>query len=316
MKWGVSVKEVIAKATDVEVLYGDHAALDKINMSVNRGDIYALVGKNGAGKTTLLRLFTGQNAPDYGKIELFGETTVAGLNKARRRTGAIIETPAFYPFFSAERNLEYYRIQRGISDKSVVERVLRETGLYEAKDKKFKNYSLGMKQRLGIALALMHDPEFLILDEPINGLDPAGIVEMRKLMLRLNKENNLTIIISSHILSELANMATCYGFIDHGIILKEMTAEELSNQERSHIKLHTSNGAAMADLLSSDLQLNAEYVSDEDIIYIYLNAEESYPTEKISRFVFEQGQELYSLEIVKSTLEDYFIELLGGTTIE
>ena len=228
--------ETIAKATDVEVIYGDKPALDKINMSVKKGDIYALIGKNGAGKTTLLRLFTGQNAPDYGSIELFGQTGTHGLNEARKRTGAIIETPAFYPFFSAERNLEYYRIQRGIDDPSIVETVLKETGLYEAKDKKFKNFSLGMKQRLGIALSLMHDPEFLILDEPINGLDPAGIVEMRKLMLRLNKENGLTIIISSHILSELANMATCYGFIDHGQILQEMSAEELEAKEKSYVK--------------------------------------------------------------------------------
>ena len=303
--------EVIAKATDVEVIYGDKPALDKINMSVKKGDIYALIGKNGAGKTTLLRLFTGQNAPDYGSIELFGKKGTHGLNEARKRTGAIIETPAFYPFFSAERNLEYYRIQRGIDDPSIVE-----TGLYEAKDKKFKNFSLGMKQRLGIALSLMHDPEFLILDEPINGLDPAGIVEMRKLMLRLNKENGLTIIISSHILSELANMATCYGFIDHGQILQEMSAEELEAKEKSYVKMRTSNGEKAAECLSKELQLDASYNADDDTIYIYFENNTVYPTEKISRFLFEKGYDLYSLEIVKTTLEDFFIELLGGTTIE
>lgn len=308
--------EVIAKATDVEVIYGDKPALDKINMSVKKGDIYALIGKNGAGKTTLLRLFTGQNAPDYGSIELFGKKGTHGLNEARKRTGAIIETPAFYPFFSAERNLEYYRIQRGIDNPSVVETVLKETGLYEVKDKKFKNFSLGMKQRLGIALSLMHDPEFLILDEPINGLDPAGIVEMRKLMLRLNKENGLTIIISSHILSELANMATCYGFIDHGQILQEMSAEELEAKEKSYVKIRTSNADKAAEDLAQELRLNASYHSDDDTIYIYFKDNIVYPTEKISRFLFEQGYDLYSLEIVKTTLEDFFIELLGGTTIE
>ena len=300
--------EVIAKATDVEVIYGDKPALDKINMSVKKGDIYALIGKNGAGKTTLLRLFTGQNAPDYGSIELFGKKGTHGLNEARKRTGAIIETPAFYPFFSAERNLEYYRIQRGIDDPSIVKTVLKETGLYEAKDKKFKNFSLGMKQRLGIALSLMHDPEFLILDEPINGLDPAGIVEMRKLMLRLNKENGLTIIISSHILSELANMATCYGFIDHGQILQEMSADELEAKEKSYVKVRTSDGEKAAECLSQELKLDASYNAD-DVTMVY-------PTEKISRFLFEKGYDLYSLEIVKTTLEDFFIELLGGTTIE
>ena len=173
-----------------------------------------------------------------------------------------------------------------------------------------------MKQRLGIALSLMHDPEFLILDEPINGLDPAGIVEMRKLMLRLNKENGLTIIISSHILSELANMATCYGFIDHGQILQEMSAEELEAKEKSYVKVRTSNGEKAAKYLSKELQLDASYNADEDTIYIYFENNAVYPTEKISRFLFEMGYDLYSLEIAKTTLEDFFIELLGGTTIE
>lgn len=315
------MEEIIAKAIDVEVLYGEHAACDKINMSVKRGDIYALVGKNGAGKTTLLRLFTGQNAPDYGSIELFGEHTAAGLNRARGRTGAIIETPAFYPFFSAEKNLEYYRIQRGIRDPYVVERVLRETGLYEARNKKFKNFSLGMKQRLGIALALMHDPEFLILDEPINGLDPAGIVEMRRLMLRLNKEKQLTIIISSHILSELANMATCYGFIDHGVIKKEMTAEELSRLEHPKIQVRTNDNSAVMQIITDTFHLQTELSENGDAFLIRNQSTNSdselpFPTEQISRLIVEQGYDLYTIEIMKSTLEDYFIELLGGTTIE
>ncbi len=308
------MSEIIAKAVDVEVLYGNHAALDKINMQVKKGDIYALVGKNGAGKTTLLRLFTGQNAPDYGHIEMFGKTGKQALNKVRHRTGAIIETPAFYPFFSAVQNLEYYRIQRNIKDKSVVERTLKETGLYEARNKKFKNYSLGMKQRLGIALALMHDPEFLVLDEPINGLDPAGIVEMRKLMLKLNREKGLTIIISSHILSELANMATCYGFIDHGVILKELTAKELEDIERSYIRLSTNDDEAVAAAVVKNLNTSAYYSADDKCIII--PDIDSSPSEKISRFVMESGYDLYSLEIVKTTLEDYFIHLLGGASIE
>ncbi len=308
------MSEIIAKAVDVEVLYGNHAALDKINMQVKKGDIYALVGKNGAGKTTLLRLFTGQNAPDYGHIEMFGETGRQALNKARHRTGAIIETPAFYPFFSAVQNLEYYRIQRNIKDKSIIERILKDTGLYEARNKKFKNYSLGMKQRLGIALALMHEPEFLILDEPINGLDPAGIVEMRKLMLKLNREKGLTIIISSHILSELANMATCYGFIDHGVILKELTASELEDIEKSYIKLSTNNDEAVAAAIAENINASAYYSMDDRCIMI--PDIDISPSEKISRFVVESGYDLYSLEIVKTTLEDYFIQLLGGASIE
>lgn len=308
------MSEIIAKAVDVEVIYGNHAALNKINMQVKKGDIYALVGKNGAGKTTLLRLFTGQNAPDYGHIEMFGNTGTHALNNARKRIGAIIETPAFYPFFSAVQNLEYYRIQRNIEDKSVIERVLKDTGLYEARNKKFKNYSLGMKQRLGIALCLMHDPEFLVLDEPINGLDPAGIVEMRKLMLKLNREKGLTIIISSHILSELANMATCYGFIDNGVILKELTSSELDNIEKNYIKLSTNDNSSVVAAIAANVNSSA-YVAD-DGKYIIIPDIDSSPSEVISRFVIESGYELYSLEIVKSTLEEYFISLLGGATIE
>jgi ABC-2 type transport system ATP-binding protein len=308
--------DIIAEAINAEVLYGEHAALDKINMSVKRGDIYALVGKNGAGKTTLLRLFTGQNDPDYGEIKLFGETGRNKLNHARSRTGAIIETPAFYPFFTAEKNLEYYRIQRGIKDSKVISEVLKATGLYEARQKKFKNFSLGMKQRLGIALALMHKPEFLILDEPINGLDPAGIVEMRRLLLKLNKEENLTIIISSHILSELANMATCYGFIDKGKILKELTAQELEQLEQSYVRLTTGDNEKSISLLRERLGLDAAFDTEQQTIVIPENGNQPLDTSQVSRLIVEENIPLYSLETIKATLEDYFIELLGGTTIE
>ena len=194
--------EVIAKATDVEVIYGDKPALDKINMSVKKGDIYALIGKNGAGKTTLLRLFTGQNAPDYGNIELFGKKGTHGLNEARKRTGAIIETPAFYPFFSAERNLEYYRIQRGIDDPSIVETVLKETGLYEAKDKKFKNFSLGMKQRLGLARVLAGQAQLLLMDEPFAALDFLTRAELQTQLLTIQQRLPRTIVLVTHQLEE------------------------------------------------------------------------------------------------------------------
>ena len=228
--------EVIVKATNVEVIYGDKPALDKINMSVKKGDIYALIGKNGAGKTTLLRLFTGQNGPDYGSIELFGKKGTHGLNEARKRTGAIIETPAFYPFFSAERNLEYYRIQRGIDNPSVVETVLKETGLYEAKDKKFKNFSLGMKQRLGIALSLMHDPEFLILDEPTSGLDPLMQREFFHI-IRERNEQGATVFLSSHVLSEIQRNCTRAAIIREGRIIACDRVEALSKTNAKRISV-------------------------------------------------------------------------------
>ena len=204
--------------------YGAHTAVDRVDLAVNRGEIYGLVGRNGAGKTTLIRMVTGQTLPTGGALALFGASGGKELSAARARTGVMVETPSFYPYLTARQNLEYYRIQRGIPGKNVVDQVLSEVDLADTGKKTFKNFSLGMKQRLGLALALMARPDFLLLDEPINGLDPEGIVEFRNLLLRLNQERQTTILISSHILSELANLATCYGFIDNGVMLEQISA--------------------------------------------------------------------------------------------
>ena len=223
--------------------YGSHTAVDRAELTVEKGQIYGLVGRNGAGKTTIIRMVTGQTIPTAGEISLFG---AAGreLMKVRARTGVMVETPSFYPYLTARQNLEYYRIQRGIPGKGTVDQALEEVDLADTGKKTFKNFSLGMKQRLGLALALMNRPDFLLLDEPINGLDPEGIVEFRNLLLKLNRERQTTILISSHILPELANLATCYGFIDNGVMLEQITARALEEKCRACIEARGLRGAA------------------------------------------------------------------------
>lgn len=181
------MKEVI-KTYGLSKQYKNFDALKEINIKVKQGDIYGLVGDNGAGKTTLLRILTGQSLSSEGSFELFSTSNDKDLKEVKKHIGVVIESPSFYPNLTVEKNLEYYRIQRGIPGKDKVGRALREVNIYEARKKKFSQLSLGMKQRLGLALCIMGDPELLILDEPINGLDPSGIIEIRNILLRLNKE--------------------------------------------------------------------------------------------------------------------------------
>ena len=214
----------VMAAYGLKKAYGGCMALDGVNMQVRRGDVYGLVGRNGAGKTTLMRMATGQSEPTGGELELFGASG-KNMRPQRCRTGAMIEIPSFSPFLTAHENLEYYRLQRGIPGKQAVDEVLELVDLADAGKKKFKAFSLGMKQRLGLALALMNHPDFLILDEPINGLDPKGVAEFRQILRSLNRERETTIFISSHILSELSNVATRYGFMEQGRILEEISAD-------------------------------------------------------------------------------------------
>jgi ABC-2 type transport system ATP-binding protein len=219
----------ILRTTNLTKQYGSQLAVNSVNMSIEKGDIYGLVGQNGAGKTTLIRLITGLAFANDGELELLGATDAAGLRAARTHIGSIVEMPAFYPNLTAEQNLEYYRLQRGIPEKVCVQKALTLVGLANAGKKKFKNFSLGMKQRLGLALATLNNPDFIILDEPINGLDPTGIIEMREIIRNLN-ERGITILISSHILSELAQVATHYGFIHEGRLVRQISNAELRGE--------------------------------------------------------------------------------------
>ena len=197
--------------------YGSSVAVDGVSLTLQEGQIYGLVGQNGAGKTTLMRMMTGQTLPSSGELELFGETSPQGIDRMRANLGAVVETPSFFPFFTARENLEYYRRQRGIVGRGCIDDALRQVELGDTGSKKFKDFSLGMKQRLGLALALLNRPAMLLLDEPINGLDPMGIAHFRTLIQKLCEENGVTVLISSHILSELESFATCYGFTDSNL---------------------------------------------------------------------------------------------------
>lgn len=222
------MEDVLLQTIDLTKKYKDQMALAHVNLTVRKGDIYGFIGQNGAGKSTLLRVVTSLARPTSGVVSLFGESSGAGLIEARKRVGAIIESPTLFPDMTARDNLEVHRLQRGIPGKSCISKTLELVGLQDTGNKKAKNFSLGMKQRLGLAIALLGDPELLILDEPTNGLDPMGIVQLRELIKGLNREKGLTILISSHILSELHQLATTYGIIHKGKLLEQISHEELN----------------------------------------------------------------------------------------
>lgn len=288
--------------------YGSHLAVDRAELQVEKGQIYGLVGRNGAGKTTIIRMITGQTTPTAGEISLFGATG-KDLLKLRARTGVMVETPSFYPYLTARQNLEYYRIQRGIPGKGTVDQVLEETDLADTGKKVFKNFSLGMKQRLGLALALMNRPDFLLLDEPINGLDPEGIVEFRNLLLKLNQERQTTILISSHILPELANLATCYGFIDKGVMLEQISARDLQEKCRACIEVQVEDASAAALVLEQKLGTRDYEVLPGNILRLYSFLDQP---QTVSRVLVEGGAALLSIESRGANLEDYFLSMIGG----
>lgn len=301
--------DTILKTKNLTKKYHNQLAVNNVNMEIKQGDIYGLVGKNGAGKTTLLRMISGLTMPSSGEIDLFNETSSQGLNKSRMRTGAIIETPSFFPYLSAKKNLEYYRIQRGIAEKDSIDYALKIVGLNDTGNKKFKNFSLGMKQRLGLALTIMSSPDILILDEPINGLDPTGIVEFREILLKLNRERNTTILISSHILSELSQLATTYGFIHNGVFLEQLSSEELSNKCRKALAIKVSDTAKAAAIIERELGSSEyEILNDNEIkLYDLMNV-----PEKVSKVLINNNIMLYSMSSEGVNLENYFINLIGG----
>lgn len=305
------MREVILSTKKLTKKYKKVTALDNINLDLKQGEIYGLVGKNGAGKTTLLRLLTGQAFASEGSITLFDGTSPEALSLGRKRIGAIIETPSFYSNMTAEQNLEYYRIQRGIPGKHCVKEVLQEVGLSDTGNKKFQSFSLGMKQRLGLALALMNKPEILLLDEPINGLDPFGIVEIRNMLLKINQEKNITILISSHILSELSNLVTYYGFIDQGKMIKQISNEELSKECNKYLEIKVDKVEVMTALLETKLGLTSYKVTPDYSIHIYKYLDHP---EKISELAIKNGVGLLSLMVKEINLENYFIQLVGGTS--
>lgn len=244
-------------------------ALNQFDMEICKGDIYGFIGRNGAGKTTLMRILTGRAVQSDGDICLFGESNPDKLYLQRRRVGAIIEGPAFYPGMTAEDNLEVIRLQYGIKEKKCIKELLKTVGLEDTGTKKAKDFSLGMKQRLGIAMALIGKPELLVLDEPVNGLDPEGILQLRELIKKLNKEQGITILISSHILSELDQLATCYGFIDKGRMKEQIQADELIAKCKPYLSIRAGNVQNAAAVLKHMFPDNELEIVSESRVNLY-----------------------------------------------
>lgn len=299
--------EYVLKTESLSKFYRKTKALSSLTMNVPKGSIYGLVGRNGAGKTTLIRLVCGLQNPTQGTFLLFGaDGSSKEVYKARRRVGAIIETPAIYRDMTAKENLkQQYRIL-GLPSFDGVDEILSLVGLSDTDKKKAGHFSLGMRQRLAIAIALCGDPDFLILDEPMNGLDPQGIIEIRELLLSLNREKQVTILISSHILDELSRVATHYGFIDNGTMVKEISAEELMAAQRKCVRVTVSDTAALARNLD---EAKIEYsIVDDNTADIYGNINIA----EVTLLLSSKGCMLTSIHEKDESLESYFINLVGG----
>ena len=286
--------------------YGKFNALTDFTINVPKGSIYGMVGRNGAGKTTLIRIVTWLNNPSSGEFTLFGtKNTDADILAKRRKIGAVVETPSLHPEMSAKDNLIQQTKALGISDEKLDE-ILKLVGLSNTGKKKAKHFSLGMRQRLGIAFALVGDPEFLVLDEPINGLDPQGIMEVREMILKLNREKGITILISSHILDELSRLATHYGFIEQGRCIKEMSAEELEKVSRRSLHINVSDTRLLAEVLDG---MKAEY-------RIYSpNEADIFTPMQVTPLVLALNEKncfVNSMSESHESLENYFMGLVGG----
>lgn len=297
----------VLTTTALSKQYKHTKALDQLSMHVPRGAIYGFVGRNGSGKTTLIRLLCGLQAPTSGSFRLYDvENASAGIHLARRRLGAVIETPSFYHHLSAADNLrQQYRIL-GLPRFADIPDLLRLVGLSDTGHKKAGNFSLGMKQRLGIAMALAGHPDFLVLDEPTNGLDPQGIIEIRELILRLNREEGITVLISSHILDELSRLATHYGIIDGGRMVKELSAAELDANCRKALRVRVSDIRALTRVLEAR---GLDYAVAND------HSADIYAELAVSDLVHALDAEncaLLSAETRDESLESYFISLVGG----
>lgn len=299
--------EYILTTNKVCKSYKNDRALNGLDMHVPKGAIYGFVGKNGAGKTTLIRLICGLQKPTSGEYHIYGIShTDKNITKARRRMGAVVETPSIYLDMTAEDNLkQQYRIL-GLPNDDGLKELLKLVGLADTGKKRAKHFSLGMRQRLGIAIALAGDPDFLVLDEPTNGLDPQGIIEMRELILKLNRERQITVLISSHILDELARVATHYGFIDKGCMLKEMSAKELEAACRKCVRLEVSDTKALARVLDG-LGIAFKAISEQ--------VADAYDVPNITELTLalaKEGCEIISMKEQNESLESFYMGLVGG----
>ena len=295
--------EYVLETSALTKRYRGFTALDSLTMRVPKGAIYGFVGRNGAGKTTLIRL----QEPTGGSFTLYGvRNTDARICRSRRRMGAVVETPSAYTDMTAEENLRQQYLVLGMPSTEGIPELLRLVGLEGAGKKKVKHFSLGMRQRLGIAVALAGHPDLLVLDEPVNGLDPQGIIEIRELILKLNREHGITVLISSHILDELSRLATHYGFIDGGCMIKEISAQELESRCRKCIRASVSSTGALARVLDA---MGAAYsIVDDSQADIYGEVQITALVEALGR----EGCTVYSVKEHDESLESFYMELGGG----
>ncbi|OPA73270.1 hypothetical protein BVG16_29775 [Paenibacillus selenitireducens] len=298
----------IFEAEGLSKQYGEGMALQNINMLIEQGDIYGFVGENGAGKTTLMKIISGLVYPTKGTIKLMGKSKKQDISQARKQMGVLIELPALYPHMNAEENLSFYCKIHGIKNTNRIKEVLNLVALSDVGNKNASDYSLGMRQRLALAIALLNKPTFLVLDEPINGLDPTGIVEMRKVLARLAHEEGVTILISSHILSELQLLATKFGFIHKGQLIKEVSAEELLQSAETQICIKTTETAAAIKVLENDLQIHSFTLSGSGEILI---PKELTDLEQLMSIFIKQGIPIEGINLSTANLEHYYMDLIG-----
>lgn len=299
--------EYVLQVNDLTIKYGKATVLKGMNLKVPKNSIYGLIGRNGAGKTTLFRTVCGMQEPDGGGYLVYGaENGTRDIYSARRRMAAIVESPSIYKDMTAYQNMKYQFDILGLKNYERINELLELVGIPDTGKKKTKDFSLGMRQRLGIAIALAGNPEFVMLDEPVNGLDPQGIVELRELIIKLNKEKNITFVISSHILDELSRMATHYGIMDGGRVLEELSAEALMKKCRQCIKITVSDMEILKACLE---ELSYEYDTIEgDTAQIYGDVN----INKLVVALDKKNCQVQDINCTNEDLESYFIKMVGG----
>ncbi len=306
------MNDFVIETKQLTKIYGEQTAVNAVNLHVKKGHIYGLLGRNGAGKTTIMKMILGLTPITSGEADVFGKNIKGREKRVYPRIGAIIETPGFYPNLSGTENLEIFAKLRGTAAPNAVENALNVVGLPYKDKKLFGKYSLGMKQRLGIANAILHDPELLILDEPTNGLDPIGIAEVREFIKNLSATHGKTILISSHILSEISLLADDIGIIDHGVLLEENSLEELKRKNGRYILLQVSDIPKVTLILERQFGLKDYSVQDEHTLRLY---DTSLDMGEINKALVTQNVTVISLGLCNDTLEDYFKNITGGEGI-
>lgn len=301
--------ESILKTTQLTKVYKHHKVLNDVSIELKEGRIYGLIGENGAGKSTLMKLISGISFPTAGSFTLFGKSTAKEIQQQRKRIASMIEQPAISPDMTAKGNLKYHRLMRGIPNEELEDDILQLVGLANTNKKKAKNFSLGMKQRLGIAIALLTNPELLILDEPVNGLDPIGVVEIRQLLTRLCEERQMTILISSHNLPELYQTTTDYIIIHKGQIMKQMTQQQLDEECRHYIRIGCTAPEQCVSVLETMLETQNFQVMPNNMIKLYDYLDD---LGHVSTTLFKNEVVITEFSLQGDTLENYFLTLIGG----